>query len=320
MSLPPTRFPVLTVPRRRAWLRLTLSGVALAACAIGIGPRLAHAQAAPTLVEAVQLPAWVERHGDRRAAQPGISLRDGDKAQTARQARMLLRLPDRSQVKLGEATELVIEAMSVKRHGVAQPQEIQSALRLVTGVFRYATDISSKLAGHQRQLNLKLATATVGIRGTDFWSMTDADHDAVCVFEGKVAVQRDSGPDIALEKPGAFWVVFTGQPETPAGQATPDQLAKFIAQAELAPGSGVLVQGGRWRAVLGLLPTAGQAGALRDRLVEAGYPAEVMGKDGRFEVRINQFATEQDARSVVDRLSQQTELGVQDARVALAAG
>ena len=53
----------------------------------------------------------------------------------------------------------------------------------------------------------------MGIRGTDFWSMTDAEHDAVCLFEVHVAVQRDARPDIALTQPGAFWVTYTGQPE-----------------------------------------------------------------------------------------------------------
>lgn len=306
-------------PQRRQWMRWSLTSLAAAGAALSLTPRTAQARPMPTLVEAVQLPAWVERHGQRRPAQPGIALRQGDKALTAAAARMLLRMPDRSQIKLGEATELLIEAMDVRTVGAAQPQQISTSLRLLTGVFRYATDLASKLAGHQRQLNLKMATATVGIRGTDFWSMTDADHDAVCVFEGKVAVLRDAQPEISLDKPGAFWVTFTGQPEKPAGQATPDQLAKFIGQADLSPGSGVLVRGGRWRAVLALTSTSVQAGALRDQLAAKGYPAEVLNKDSKFEVRINQFATEQDARAVVDRLSAQSDLKLKDARVALAA-
>jgi hypothetical protein len=319
MPHPITPSAPLPALRRRAWLQLTMTGLALAGAALWLAPRTAQAGPAPTVVEAVQLPAWVERHGQRRPAQPGIALRGNDKALTASGARMLLRLPDQSQIKLGEATELVIEGMDVSRPGVGRPQTINSELRLVTGVFRYATDVGSKLAGHQRQLNLKLATATVGIRGTDFWSMTDADHDAVCVFDGQVAVLRDARPEINLGKPGAFWVVFTGQPEKPAGQATPDQLAKFIGQADLTPGSGVLVQGGRWRAVLGLMPTAARAAELRGRLATAGYPAEVLAKDGRYEVRINQFATEQDARTVVQRLAAQGGMGLREPRVALAA-
>lgn len=318
MHTAPARFAP-SAHRRRAWLQMSLSCLALAGAAVLLAPRQVNAGPAPTMVEAVQLPAWVERHGQRRPAQPGVALRNNDKALTASGARMLLRMPDRSQIKLGEGTELVIEGMDVQHRGAGRPQEVKSELRLVTGVFRYATDVGSKLAGHQRQLNLKLATATVGIRGTDFWSMTDADHDAVCVFDGQVAVLRDAKPEIALTKPGAFWVVFTGQPEKPAGQATPDQLAKFIGQADLSPGSGVLVQGGRWRAVLGMMPTAARAAELRTRLAQAGYPAEVMAKDGRFEVRINQFATEQDARHVIDRLAAQDGMGLREPRVALAA-
>lgn len=271
-----------------------------------------------TVVEAIQLPAWVERNGQRRAAEPGAKLRDNDKAITAGSARMLLRMSDRSTIKLGENTELLIENLAERQPQAASPSELSATLRLVTGVFRYATDYSSKALGHKRDLNLKMATATVGIRGTDFWSMTDAAHDAVCMFEGKVEVVRDAKPGIVLDKPGAFWVVFTGEVEKPAGQATPDQLAKFIGQAEMQPGQGVVLQGGRWRTVAGLLPSGVQANALRARLQTAGYPADVLAKDGRFEVRINQLATREDAEAVLKQLQANNALGVTDGRVALA--
>ena len=156
--------------------------------------------------------------------QPGQLLRDSDKAVTADGARMLLRLPDRSAIRLGEQTQLQIQSVMTQQQGAAGTSEIKSSLRLITGVFRYATDYTSKALGNTRELNLEVATATVGIRGTDFWAMSDAAHDAVCVFEGAVAVERDGRDTIALNQPGAFWVVFTGQPEQPAGQATPAQL------------------------------------------------------------------------------------------------
>ena len=79
--------------------------------------------------------------------------------------------------------------------------------------------------------------------------------------------------------------------------------------------AGVLV----WRAVLALTSTSVQAGALRDRLATLGYPAEVLPKDGKFEVRINRFATEQDARAVVERLGALPDLQLKEVRVALAA-
>ncbi len=302
---------------RRALLWHACAALALGGLAWGMS-RPAHAAPSSTVVEAVQLPAWVERNGQRRPAEPGAQLRAKDKAITATGSRMLLRMDDRSMIKLGERTEFLIQSIDTSRESAAAPSEQKSAFKLVTGVFRYATDYTSKALGNKRELNIELATATVGIRGTDFWSMTDAAHDAVCVFEGKVEVVRDAKPGIELDKPGAFWVVFTGQPEKPAGQATPDQLAKFIGQAEMQPGNGVALQGGRWRTVAGLVPSGAQANTLRASLQTAGYPAEVVAKDGRFEVRINQLATREDAEAVLKQLQTNTALGVTDGRVALA--
>ena len=288
--------------------------LALAACAWSLAQPV-QAAAANTVIEAVQLPTWVERQGQRWPAQPGQQLRDEDKAITAGGARMLLRLPDRSAIRLGEQTQLQIQSVMTQQQGAAGTSEIKSSLRLITGVFRYATDFTSKVQGYKRELNLKMATSTIGIRGTDFWSMSDAEHDAVCVFDGSVVVEREAKPEITLDKPGAFWVSFTGQPEKPAGQATPDQLAKFIGQAEMKPGSGVLVQGGRWRAVVGQPSRVSEAAALRLRLRNAGYPAVLVIQHGRHEVRINQLATREDAETVLAQLQATPQLAVTQGRV-----
>lgn len=317
MKFPSTTLRTIGV-RRRSLLWQAGAALAMGGLVWSASPH-AHAAPSTTVVEAVQLPAWVERNGQRRPAEPGAQLRANDKAITANGSRLLLRMDDKSTIKLGEQSEFLIQSIDTRREGSVAPSEQKSAFKLVTGVFRYATDYTSKALGNKRELNLEVATATVGIRGTDFWAMTDAAHDAVCVFEGKVEVVRDGKPGIELEKPGAFWVVFTGQQEKPAGQATPDQLAKFIGQAEMQPGHGVLLQGGRWRAVAATLPSVADAAALRTRLQTAGYPAEMVAKDGRHEVRINQFATREDAEAVVKRLQADATLGVREGRVALAA-
>jgi len=113
--------------------------------------------------------------------------------------------------------------------------------------------------------------------------------------------------------------VFTGQPEKPAGQATPEQLSKFVGQAEMQPGKGILLQGGRWRAVAATTSSLGDAVALRQRLQTAGYPAELVSRDGRHEVRINRFATREDAQAVLARLQTNTALGVTQGQVVLSA-
>ena len=312
-------FSTTTAQRVKRMGIASLATAGLISALAALSPSAHAAAAKDAVIEAVQLPAWVERNGQRRPAQPGDKLLVNDTAVTAETSRMLLRLPDRSTIKLGEKTEFRIETLATKQKGVAQPTHTQSALRLITGVFRYATDYTSKALGNTRDISLQLTTATVGIRGTDFWSMTDAEHDAVCLFEGSVAVQRESHEDILLDKPGAFWVIRTNQPEQAAGQASPEALQKFIAQAELKPGSGVLLEGGRWRTVAGLLPTAREAAEMRSRLQAAGYPADVRRKLNRFEVRINEFATEADAQAVLERLQGDASMGVIAGRVALAA-
>jgi hypothetical protein len=306
-STPLATLPALSLARRR-WLQ-AMSVLLLGAAAAVVAPP-ARAAADSTVIEAVQLPARVERLGQSRAAEPGAVLRAGDKAVTAADARMLLRMSDRSTIRLGESSEFLVQTL--ERTPQDGASHLRTGFKLITGVFRYATDYSSKAVGNKTELNLELATATVGIRGTDFWAMTDADHDAVCVFEGHVAVERGAKPTIDLQKPGAFWVVFTNQPEKPAGQATPDQLAKFIGQAEMKPGSGVLLQGGQWRLVAASGASGTDAGALRDRLQAAGYPARVVSQGKGFEVRINQFASEQDAQTVLAKLAP---MGVTQGRV-----
>lgn len=313
MSIPRPGARAAAFPIQR---RTLIAGASLLLGAVALLPATARAAAAgATVVEAIQLPAFVERQGQRRPAEPGAVLRAGDKALTASGSRMLLRLSDRSTIKLGEATEFLIETLATVPEGRGGATRMTAGMRVVTGVFRYATDVTSKALGNKTELNLQLATATVGIRGTDFWAMTDADHDAVCVFEGHVAVLRDARPDIDLTQPGAFWVTFTGQPEKPAGQATPAQLAKFIDQAELQPGRGVVLQGGRWRLVVASGASNADAAALRERLGAQGYPTQVVRQGTAYDVQINQLATERDAQAVQARLQS---LGVSASRVVLA--
>ena len=309
-SMKTARYQTLLPSRRIALASALLLG---AAAWLPATTRAATPAPADTVVEAVQLPAWVERNGDRRAAEPGQRLRVGDIAVTASGSRAGLRLSDNSLVKLGEATELALQGLEAGRKD--GQDQMAGKFRLITGVFRYATDYRSKALGIKRDVSLQTATATVGVRGTDFWAMSDAEHDAVCVFEGAVAVMRDGRETIALNQPGAFWVVFTGQPEKPAGQATPAQLNKFIGQGDLEPGQGVLVQGGQWRTVVATFPRLAEAEALRMRLQKAGYPASAANPVRGHEVRVLQVATRQDAEALLRKLQADPTLGAAQGRV-----
>jgi hypothetical protein len=77
--------------------------VAVAAQAAGHPKRAAPS---PAVVEAVQMPAWVERGGGRMPLAPGMALQSDDDLRTGADARLLLKLAEGSAVKLGENAQL----------------------------------------------------------------------------------------------------------------------------------------------------------------------------------------------------------------------
>ena len=263
------------------------------------------AQATPDLlVEAVQMPAWTTRNGQRSPLQPGDTVSTAQEVETDAAAGLVLKMPEGSLLRLGEKTRLGVQRLEVNpadgRIGV------RSELKLFDGFFRFATSAVAKALG-QRQIEVSLRTATIGIRGTDFWSMTDAEHDAACLFEGKVDLAtRDQGA-LSLDKPTAFWARFFDKPVAPVGNATPDQLNKFLASTELQPGKGVAVAGGQWRVVALSTPDSRAALQLAGRLRNAGYPAQLRSTGStsrdRHDVVIGQLATRDDAEAVLQKIS-----------------
>ena len=286
----------------RAWAGwgLVAGGSALAVPALAAGR---PATARSMVVDAVQMPAWTEKDGKRQPLGPGDSVTTAGTIETGMAAGLVLRMPEGSLVRLGEKTQLQVLKFEVK--DTEGQIAMRSDLKLLEGFFRFATSSVAKVLG-QREVTVGLRTATIGIRGTDFWSMTDAQHDATCLFEGKVDVQtRDQG-GLTLDKPTAFWARFFDQPVKPVGNATPDELNKFLQSTEVQPGQGVAVVGGRWRVVAATLGNSASAGALQRSLRDAGYPAVVKtkaaaGKDVH-EVRINALATRDDAAAILKKI------------------
>ena len=274
---------------------------------------LAHAASAD--VQAVQYPAWLERNGQKTPLSPGDGLRGGDIVLGGDDSRILLGMTDGAQIKLGGNSRFTIEKLNIQTR--AGNTTVDAGFKLAEGFFRYSSSVLGKLSG-KRSIDLTVRTATIGIRGTDYWAMTDVEHDAVCVFDGKVEVATKDQGTISLDQPTAFWARFFDKPAAPAGNATPAQLAKFIASVEPTPGNGVAIVNGRWRVLAGELDKQGEARDLAARLREAGYPAEVAKSQGKHEVRINFFATRADAEAALKRLNAQNGLSGNAAKVVAA--
>lgn len=292
----------------RGYIRLLLTSLALI--------QVPAVYADFTGVQAVQYPAWLERDDQRVPLAPGDALKSGDTVVSGADSRIVVGLSDGAQVRLGNDSRFVIDKLDARADdGV---QQVDGRFTLLVGVFRYSTGVLGKLRG-ERTIELSLRSVVIGIRGTDYWAMTDEEHDAVCLFDGKVELTtRDQGV-INLDLPTAFWARFFDKPAEPAGNATPAQLAKFVASVEPVPGNGMAIVGGNWRVLAAAADSAGAARELTGRLRAAGYPALIVKRNGRHEVRVNHFATRRDAEAALKRMGAQPGLtgpgaGIAEAR------
>jgi hypothetical protein len=124
------------------------------------------AAAPAAVVEGVQMPAWLERTvtgGTRRIPlSPGLELRGGDEVRTGAGSRLYIKLAEGSLVKLGENASLRILDLAPDRGGF-----FRAALNVLEGAFRFTTDVLAK--ERRRDVSIRVATVTAGIRGTDLW-------------------------------------------------------------------------------------------------------------------------------------------------------
>jgi hypothetical protein len=271
------------------------------------------AQAAPqsgasyAVVDSVQMPAWVERKGVREPLVPGQSLRNHDRVLTGADARVVVKLAEGSAVKLGENAQLDLNAL-----GRRENQVFTAALDVAQGAFRFTTGVFSKL--HQkRAINVRIATITAGIRGTDLWGRSDNERDLVCLLEGRITVLHPLDEAREMSEPLSFYVAPKGFSPQPIDKVDAGQLQLWAAQTEVRPGSGYARRGGQWKLELATVDGEEEALAFYDRARAAGYgvrikPRAVEGGLYRYSIRVTQLPTKAEAEALAALLVQPLEL------------
>jgi hypothetical protein len=281
---------------------MTRTWVVAAALAALVAMPTARAQPAPATVEAVQMPAWLERDGARQPLAPGMALRPSDSLSTGPNARLLLRLAEGSAVKLGENGTLRLDALAAR---MREPQgAFSAALNVIQGAFRFTTDAAQRL--RRRDVSIRVATVTAGIRGTDLWGKAAADRDIVCLIEGDIEVQRDGDAAFRMRDPLSFFIAPRGQPALPVQPVPPAQLQQWAAETEIAAGQGVARRGGRWKVVLAASESQNDVVGVYQAVREAGYAAELnpVRRDGRriYEARIASLPSREEAQALANAL------------------
>ena len=266
------------------------------ATALLIPVHSALAQVAAT-IEGVQMPAWVERGGRRVPIIPGMELRAGDQLVTGAGSRALVKLADGSLVKLGENGQLGFQELS------PAADLFRAALNVLEGAFRFTTDLVAK--GRKREVSIRAAQVTAGIRGTDLWGRSRAGNEIVCLIEGDIEVAAPGEPTVIMSQPLQFYRRIDGKTQ-PVGNVEQAQLDQWSAETELQPGKGVARVGGRFSVILGQADDQNGALALYDSVQSAGYPAQIRpvkeGEKITYYVVIRNLPSRAEANAVANKL------------------
>lgn len=279
------------------------------AAALGFSAMLACAgaqaqsqpRAAAAVVEAVQAPAWVDRGGAAIPAEPGMALRAGDQVRTGGASRLLVRTADGSSVKLGENATLRFDALEVRERNL-----LASVMNVAEGAFRFTTDVAAKFRT-RRQVDIRFANVTAGIRGTDLWGKSSPDRQVVCLIEGDIEVQPPNESSIRMSTPLQFYIRDRGVSQ-PVAPVPAEQLQLWAQETEAQPGRGVSRRGGQWKVLVATVDAQDRALAVYDAVRALGYPARIQpadAVDGRREyaVRVTSLASQQDAAAVASVLA-----------------
>src|SRR3990170_6677803 len=292
---------------KRFWAA-SVTLVAAAAFASGSPPAFAQqpaprasAGAPEALVEAVQMPAWVERDGANIPLAPGMALRDRDRVRTGDSARILLRMADGSAVKLGEKGSLLLDNMRMQR----KENVFAATMKVFEGAFRFTTNVLVKYRG-RREVEVTISAVTAGIRGTDLGGKAAADRDIVCLIEGIIEVRRGDDAPFTMDQPLMFYIAPKNKPPLPVAPVPKEQLEQWSAETEIQAGRGALRRGGRWKVVLATVDTQQEALKVYDALRTAGYaadilPAQAQGKH-TYDVRLSQLPSKAEAQALAHAL------------------
>jgi len=273
-----------------------------------------QAGAAPAaVVEGVQMPAWVERASvgavRRIPLAPGMELRGGDEVKTGAGSRLYIKLAEGSLVKLGENASLKLLDLQPDRGGL-----FRAALNVLEGAFRFTTDALAK--ERRREVSIRVATVTAGIRGTDLWGKSMPERQIVCLIEGNIQVGAEGEVPVTMDQPRQFYQRDKGQTK-PVGFVEPAQLGQWAVETEIADGQGATRSGGKWRLTLASASTQSEALAVYDQVRTAGYAAEIhpakAGGKRVYLVRISRLPTKGDAEALAAQL--RGKHGVEEPRV-----
>jgi len=255
-----------------------------------------------SIVSTVQPPAWLLHGNVLMPLPPGISIADGDTLRTGSGGRVYLALPEQSTVKLGENTDFATPDMAMPHEG--QGKLFKGVLQILKGVFRFTTSLAGK--SEHRDVQIHVATATIGIRGTDVWGRAGKDGALVALLEGKISMDMPGQSGMKMEQPMHYMTMSAAGSMQKDIAVSAANVADWAAQTDVTPGTGVLKQGGHWEIALLSSPNDDDVLQQMKKLDAAGYPAEDIATTYKGQpwhrLVIRHVASYKDGQALVDKI------------------
>jgi hypothetical protein len=271
----------------KRWLEILFS--------LALAITTASAWAAPAaIVDAVQMPAWVERAGTELPAAAGMELIATDAIRTGPGARVYVKLAEGSAIRVGENAKLQLLDLVPERGGL-----FKGVIDVLSGAFRFTTEAVAK--PRPRDFKLRVSTVTIGIRGTDLWGRSTPRDEIVCLIEGKIEIGAADEKPVVMDQARQFYQREKGKTQ-PLSILSKERLAELAKETDIAAGSGASRRGGKWKLTLAQLDSKAAADALLEKLHAAGYAAESKAEGKRYVVRIAQLPSKAEAEALAAKL------------------
>ncbi len=168
--------------------------------------------------------AVAEAGGKSRKLAEGTEIFVGETLRTGKATRLEVVMVDEAKLTLGDNSRLLVEAYLFNEAGNAG----KASLKVVSGVFRAVSGKLGKVPGAPFQV--KMQTATLGIRGTEFWGEQKKGDLLVALLGGGGIWLETKGGRVEITEPG-FATRITTAARPPAA---PFKLTEAQVQAALA--------------------------------------------------------------------------------------
>lgn len=291
----------------RIWARLSVAAGAL------LTAFAAHA-APNALIETVQAPAWLERAGKRLPLEAGMQLQNRDRLLTGPAARVVVLFADGSAFRVGERSELLVNAMRQAEGG----RQFAGGIDLKAGDLRLISHDFTE-APVQRAINVRFGEVTAAVRSeADLTGSAEAARDAVALRDGRALFNHPTASGATLlDTPLQVYEAKTGaQPRV----YSIDRFAGATWGLRTQPfyDGGTQQANGRWWLRFGVFAKNEVLGYY-DRLRAAGFAPRLVpllvGGQYRYELRLTNLVTEREAQSLAERLANELQLPSAEVRL-----